>query len=134
MATVFREISIAADADEAWSAVQDVAAVHRRLAPGLVTNVRLDADVREVTFANGLVIQERIVSVDHALLRVAYTALNRAQHHQASMQIFPVGENRCRFVWITDVLPDEVAPRFAAVMDQALPLIAQTLSAVSTKV
>jgi len=71
--------------------------------------------------------------VDDKHRRVAYTALNRAKHHQASMQIFADGPGRCRFEWITDILPDEVSERFATVMDQAIPIIHRTLMAESTK-
>ena len=127
MATIVREIQIAASAESAWDAVREIGAVHRRLAPGLVVDVRLEPGLRHVTFANGLVLDEMIVSVDDTIRRVAYTAMNRAKHHQASMQVFPEGTNRCRFVWITDVLPDEIAERFAAVMDQAAPIIERTL-------
>ena len=35
----------------------------------------------------------------------------------------------CRFVWITDVLPDDIAGRFSTVMDQAIPIIVRTLEA-----
>ena len=133
MATLIREIPLTVSAESAWFAVQDVAAVHRRLAPGLVTDVKLENGVREVTFANGLVIQELIVSIDHPLRRLAYTALNRAKHHHATMQVFAENDGRCRFVWITDVFPDDVAGRFAAVMDQAMPIIAHTLQSGAAK-
>ncbi len=32
-----------------------------------------------------------------------------AEHHHASAQVLPAGEGRSRFVWITDVLPDDLA-------------------------
>lgn len=127
MATIVREIQIAASAESVWDAVRDVGAVHRRLAPGLVVDVILESGLRHVTFANGLVLDEMIVSVDESIRRVAYTALNRAKHHQASMQVFSKDKDCCRFVWITDVLPDEISERFAAVMDQAIPVIERTL-------
>jgi Polyketide cyclase / dehydrase and lipid transport len=127
MATIVREIQIAASAERVWDAVRDVGAVHRRLVPGLVVDVILEPALRHVTFANGLVLDEVIVSVDDSIRRVAYTALNRAKHHQASMQVFPEDKDRCRFVWITDVLPNEIAAKFAAVMDQAIPIIERTL-------
>jgi hypothetical protein len=37
------------------------------------------------------------------------------------------GEARRRFVWVADVLPDEVAPGIAAMMDQGLAVIERTL-------
>ncbi len=38
MASIRREISIAADPAEVWDAIRDVGAVHRRVAPGFVTD------------------------------------------------------------------------------------------------
>lgn len=127
MATIVREIPIAAGAGSVWDAVRDVGAVHQRLVPGLVVDVKLESGLRHVTFANGLVLDEMIISVDESIRRVAYTALNRAKHHQASMEVLPEDKDHCRLVWITDVLPDEVSERFAAVMDQAIPIIERTL-------
>jgi hypothetical protein len=34
----------------------------------------------------------------------------RISHHNASAEIIADGKDRCRFVWTTDVLPDELAP------------------------
>jgi hypothetical protein len=127
MATIVREAEIASGATKAWEAVRDIGEVHRRLVPGLVTAVVLDSGVRRVTFANGLQLEELIVGVDQALMRVAYTAVNRARHHQASMQVIAQDETHCRFLWITDVLPDDIAERFSTVMDQAMPIIVRTL-------
>src|SRR3954471_655273 len=104
MATITREIQIAASAESVWDAVRDVGAVHRRLVPGLVVDVKLDPGLRHVTFANGLALDELIVSVDESMRRIAYAALNRAKHHQASMQVFPEDKEHCRLEWITDVL------------------------------
>jgi hypothetical protein len=132
MATIIREIQVAAAAESAWDAVRDIGAVHRRLVPGLVVDVTLEPGMRHVTFANGLVLDELIVSVDQSIRRIAYAALKRAKHHQASMQIFPDGRDRCRLVWITDVLPDDISTRFATVMDEALPIMQRTLTAQST--
>lgn len=133
MATIVREVDISASAATVWDAVRDVGAVNRRLVPGLVIAVTFDSGVRRVTFANGLELEELIVGIDEALRRVAYTALNRAQHHHASMQVMAKDDTHCRFLWITDVLPDAVAERFSAVMDQAMPIIARTLEANAKK-
>jgi hypothetical protein len=134
MATIVREAGIAASAAKAWEAIRDVGAVHRRLVPGLVTAVTLNAGVRHVTFANGLQLEELIVGIDEALMRVAYAAVGRAKHHEASMQVIAEDDTHCRFVWITDVLPDDIAGRFSTVMDQAMPIIVRTLEAPAGKV
>jgi hypothetical protein len=110
-----------------WSALKDVGAVASKLAPGVVTESSFENGVRRVTFGNGLQIEELIVAVDDSVRRVVYSVQGRAKHHQASMQVFGEGAKQSHFVWITDVLPDDAAPRFANMMDQALPVIKRTL-------
>jgi hypothetical protein len=127
MASITREILVKVSSSTAWSAVKDVASVHQRLVPGLVTQVTFEAGLRHVVFANGLAIDELIVTIDDDSRRLVYAVQNRAKHHQASMQVVADGEQQCRFIWITDVLPDEVVSRFASMMDQALPIIQHTL-------
>jgi len=133
MASIIREITICLTAGEVWQAIRDVGAVHVRLAPGLVTQASLAGGVRHVVFANGLEIDELIVSIDDAARRLVYAVQNRAKHHQASMQAMADGADQCRFVWITDVLPDDAAGRFASMMDQALPIIKRTMESNATK-
>jgi hypothetical protein len=54
-------------------------------------------------------------------------------HNNASMQVFP-HENGSRFVWIHDVLPDELAETFGASMEHGLQVFEQTVeSAVAAK-
>ena len=73
-------------------------------------------EVRTVTFANGMGIDERILDVDDERRRVAYVALNGSgmEYHHASMQILDGGPGRCQFLWITDVHPTAVVANHAA--------------------
>jgi carbon monoxide dehydrogenase subunit G len=128
VASIHREIRIHTDPDTVWDALRDVGALHRRLAPGFVTDVRLEDGARVVTFGNGLVARELIVDVDDEARRLAWSVVGgRMTHHNASAQVFPDGESGSRFVWIADLLPHEVAPGVAAMMDQGLAVIKQTL-------
>ena len=98
-------------ASEVWDALADVGALHTRLAPGFVTDCRLEPGARVVTFANGLVARELIVDVDADRRRVAWSVVGgRLSHHNASAQVFDEGGGATRFVWIADFLPDEHAP------------------------
>ena len=128
MASIRKEVLIDAHPDEVWTAVRDVGAVHQRLAEGFVVDTRLDGDARVVTFANGVVVRELIVDVDDADRRVAYAAVGgRATHHNASMQVFADGRGGTRLVWITDVLPNEVAGPIGALVEQGARAMKQTL-------
>jgi carbon monoxide dehydrogenase subunit G len=128
MASIHREIQIDARPETAWAALRDVGALHTRLVPGFVTDTRLEDGARVVTFGNGLVARELIVDVDDAARRVAWSVVGgRMTHHNASAQVFPNGAQGCRFVWIADLLPNEVAPAIAAMIEQGLSVIKQTL-------
>jgi hypothetical protein len=63
MASIHREIRIAARPETAWDALRDVGALHHRLVPGFVTDTVIEEGARVVTFGNGMVARERIVDV-----------------------------------------------------------------------
>lgn len=132
MASVRREAVIDAPPEDVWAAVRDFGKVHERLAPGFVVAAELDGDSRVVTFSNGAVVLERLVGIDDDARRLAYTAVDafagRATHHSASAQVLATPGGGTRFVWITDVLPDELATRVAGMMDQGLAAIRDTLT------
>ena len=128
MASIHREVRIQVDPVSVWDALRDVGALHRRLAPGFVTDVRLEEGARMVTFGNGLVVRELIVDVNDETRRLAWSVVGGSMtHHNASAQVFPDGERGSRFVWIADLLPHEAAPGVAAMMEQGLAVIKQTL-------
>jgi carbon monoxide dehydrogenase subunit G len=128
MASILQEVLIDAPAEAVWDAIRDVGAVHRRLARGFVTDVRLQGGARLVTFANGVVVRESIISVDDAARRIAYSASGgRATHHNASMQVFDAGDGRTRLVWITDLLPDDAADAIRGMVERGSAAIRATL-------
>ncbi|HYN07375.1 MAG TPA: SRPBCC family protein [Vicinamibacterales bacterium] len=130
MASIHRQIEIDAAPETVWNALRDVGALHQRLAPGFVTDVRMEDNgrVRVVTFGNGLVARELIVDLDEQTRRLAWSVVGgKMTHHNASAQVFADAGGRSRFVWIADLLPDEVAPGVAAMMDEGLDVIKRTL-------
>jgi carbon monoxide dehydrogenase subunit G len=128
MASIRREVVIGAAPAQVWDALRDVGAVHERLAPGFVTDVRMEEGDRVVSFGSGLVVRERIVAVDEAERRVAWSATGgRLSHHNASAQVLDEADGRTRFVWIADLLPDEAAPAIAAMIEQGIATIRKTL-------
>jgi hypothetical protein len=134
MATVRIELGIAASAETVWAVLRDFADGPTRMAPGYVVASHLldgDSSIREVRFANGLVVRERLVAVDDDHRRLVYALIEgsvRPEHDNASMQVFAEGQVRCRFVWIHDVLPNELAAPILAAMEGAVPVIEQTLA------
>jgi carbon monoxide dehydrogenase subunit G len=129
MASIRREMSVDAPAARIWDAVRDIGAVHTRLAPGFVTDTRLEEEARIVTFGNGIVARELIVDLDEKARRLAWSVVGgRMTHHNASLQMFEAG-NGSRVVWIADLLPHEVAPAIAAMIDQGMATMKRTLEA-----
>jgi carbon monoxide dehydrogenase subunit G len=134
MASIHKEIAVAAPADHVWNAIRDLGAVHTRLAQDFVIETRLDGGSRLVTFANGAVVRERIVDVDDASRRLAYSVVEwRTTHHHASFQVFAEGEERTRIVWVADLLPDDLADIVDVMMEQGCAAIKQTLERTATR-
>ena len=128
MATVRKETEIARNQAFVWDAVRDVGAIHKRLVPGFVTDCKLEGDSRIVTFGNGMVVREIIVSVDDEICRHAWSARGQPfTHHNASLQVFPEGNEKCRVVWIADMMPNEIANTVGEMVAQALAVMKQTL-------
>jgi carbon monoxide dehydrogenase subunit G len=128
MASIRREIQVAATLDRVWDALRDVGRIHQRLVKGFVTDCRLDGDARIVTFANGMTLRERIVDVDDVQRRVAWSAVGEPfVHHNASVQAFAEGGDRTRLVWIADLLPNELQTSIAPLIDQGMAAMKQTL-------
>jgi carbon monoxide dehydrogenase subunit G len=130
MASIQREIEINAPAAKAWDALRDVGALHTRLAPGFVTDTRLEPGARVVTFGNGMVVRELIIDVSEERRRVAWsTQTAQLTHYSASAQVFEAGDGKTRFVWIADLLPHEAAPMVTGMIEQGLATIKRTLEA-----
>jgi carbon monoxide dehydrogenase subunit G len=128
MATLYKEILVNAPFAKVWDALRDFGAVHEKLAPGFVTQCRLEGDTRDLTFFNGNKARELLVGIDENAHRLAYTVVGgRATHHNASAQVIAADENRSRFVWITDVLPNEVAEYIDGMMEQGAAVMKTTL-------
>ena len=131
MASVRKDFVIAASVERVWAALADFGAVHTRLAPGFVTDCRLDeTGARIVTFGNGAVAREVMVDRDAASRRLVYAIVSdRLAQHSASAQVFPEADGTSRFVWIADFLPNEIAGYF----DQQMELGATVMKAALEK-
>ena len=128
MATIHKEIEIDRSKEFVWDAIRDVGAIHKRLVPGFVLDCKLEGDWRIVTFANGMVVRELIVSVDGETCRHSWSARGGPlTHHNASIQVFSEGDNKCRVIWIADLMPNEVAEAIGEMIGQALKTMKQTL-------
>ena len=127
MASIRKEMTLRADPAKVWDAVRDVGAIHTRLARGFVTDTRLEGDTRTVTFANGVVARERIIDIDDAKRRLAYSVVEgRPTHHHATFQVVPEGAGS-RVVWVADLLPEDLKAAVDGMMDHGMSAMKSTL-------
>jgi|SRR5215207_11257729 len=132
MATIRKDILLDARPDGVWDALRDFQAVHERLVPGFVIDSQPDGDnARIVTFFNGAVAREVLVGIEEGAHRLAYhipEGLSGCTHHNASAEVIADGQG-CRFVWVTDVLPDELAGVIEPMMERGAEVLKMTLDA-----
>jgi polyketide cyclase/dehydrase/lipid transport protein len=132
MASITREVTITAAPADVWDALRDFHAPHERLVKGFVVDSHPDGDrARIVTFANGVVAREILVTCDDEARRLVYSVVESPlgfSHYNAAAQVLPVADDGAtRFVWTIDLLPDEAAARVADLMDYGLQAIRATL-------
>jgi hypothetical protein len=121
---------LSATPDAVWDAVRDFGAPHTRLVRGFVTGVEMDGEDRIVTFANGAVQREPLVSVDEGERRLVYSAVDSplgATHYNAAVQVTSNGGGTTRLVWLVDFLPDAISPNLEAAMERGVQSIKATL-------
>ena len=130
MGSVVRQIVIDAPAEHVWAIVGDFADGPVRMTDGAIAGSRMvGPDVRELTFADGTVVQERLVARDEAARRVAYAWIgDQVAHDNTSMQVFAEDGDRSRLVWIHDTLPDELTGWLSVAMDRIAPALRRTLA------
>lgn len=128
MGTIYKEFAVNADAEFVWEALRDVGALHKRVARGFVADTALSGGVRTITFSNGYVAREQIVSIDNAHRRLVCSSIGgHASHHNSSFQVLDSFDGNARVLWITDVLPNDVLPVFEKMMEDGCAAMMQTL-------
>jgi carbon monoxide dehydrogenase subunit G len=133
MATLKREIPVASGTAPVWQRLRDFGQVHTKVAPGFLIDLKMDKGDRIVTFFNGMVARERLVTLDDENCRLVYSVVEgRASHYNAAVQVFPEGDGS-RVVWTIDLLPDELAPAIGGMMDQAADVMKKTFAAAANK-
>ena len=133
MASIRKTLLTQAPVSAVWDAVRDVGALHTRLVPGFVLDTVLEDGVRRVTFANGAVVREPIVTIDEPNRRLVWTAEGgRTTHYNAAVEVAHEGR-AARVIWTVDLLPDELAGAIdtamaagIAAMQAALDRLAQS--------
>ena len=128
MATIRKEVTLAASAETVWAAFRDYQNVHEKVARGFVIASKPEgAGARIVTFPNGVSVREDLVSCDDIRKRLAYTASGgQLQHHNGVFEVKSEGGGS-RVIWTLDVLPHEAEPVISGMMDLGCEAIRKTL-------
>jgi len=130
MASIRKEIRIDAPVDRVWAALRDVGALHTKLVPGFVVDTQMEGDTRVVTFGNGMVAREDIVSVDPAQHRVAWAVVGQQfRHYSGAAWVEADPKGGSRFVWTADLLPNELAGKVEEMMTAGIAVVKRTLEA-----
>jgi hypothetical protein len=127
MASICKQVTIDAPVDAVWAALRDYGALHE-MAVGFVTATEMDGEDRLVTFANGNVLRERLISIDDGARRLAWTIVDGPySHHNGVAQVASQDGGGTRFEWTADLLPDETAAPTAQAMEAGVQAIKRTL-------
>ena len=128
MASVTQEITTSARPERVWDAIRDIGALHTRLVVGFVVDTRLEPGARIVTFKNGMVVKEPIVTIDEQARRLVWSAeAPSLAHYNASVQVFDLEGQRSRVVWIADFLPDDAQTFVAGMIGEGMAAMKATL-------
>jgi uncharacterized protein YndB with AHSA1/START domain len=128
MASIRTETTIDASPDEVWDALRDWGALHTRLVPGFVTDVRLEGPDRIVTFFNGATVREVLVTLDDTARRLVWSIVDGPYtHHNGAAQVLLDADGSTRFVWTADLLPDATAERTKEMMERGTATVRRTL-------
>jgi len=126
MASIIKRLAVA-DADAAWALIGDFGGAERAF-PGLLTACALEGQTRTATFANGVVVQERLIAVDPAERRLTYHVVGgRFTHHNASWSVTRQPDGSGIATWISDILPDETAAVVEPLMEAGMAALNRVL-------
>lgn len=129
MGTIQKHLTTHADPNAVWDAIRDVGALHTRLVPGFVVDTQLIPGARVVTFQNGAVVTEPIVSVDEAQQRLVWTVRGGSlEHYNGAVQVLAEGRG-CRVVWTADFLPDAASAYLESMISAGMAAMQTALDA-----
>jgi Polyketide cyclase / dehydrase and lipid transport len=130
MATIRSELKTRASMSDVWSAVRDIGALHTRLVPGFVTDTKLEPCARIVTFVNGTVLREPIVTLDDESRRLVWTHKGgRARHYNGALQVSELADGLTSVVWTADFLPDDIGGYMSKAIEAGMAAMQRSLDA-----
>jgi hypothetical protein len=90
----------------------------------------MDKGDRVITFFNGMTARERLVTIDDQTMRLDNSVVEvKPTNYNGSVEIIADSASKCRLIWTIDLLPNELGPMVAGMMDHAAPFMKKTLEA-----
>jgi hypothetical protein len=130
VASIRKERTIEVSLEEAWAALGDWAAPHERLVPGFLVDTKIDGEDRIVTFFNGAEARERLIERSEEERRLVWSIVDGPYtHHNGAAQVIDNGDGTIQFVWIADLLPNEIAEMTGEMMERGVENVKQALEA-----
>jgi uncharacterized protein YndB with AHSA1/START domain len=130
MASIRKERTIEVSPEEAWAALGDWAAPHERLVPGFLVETEIDGGDRLVTFFNGAVARERLIERSEEERRLVWSIVDGPYaHHNGAAQVIANEDGTSQFVWVADLLPNEMAEMTGEMMERGVETVKQSLEA-----
>jgi hypothetical protein len=128
MATIYRSAALTVPGDVAWRFLDRYTRSEVHVFANCVSERQVD-DFRVVITSDGMELWEQNITVDGERRRAVYTVpgIPGVTHHQAEMRIDVDPDGAATLVWITDLLPHELADALGPVYDT---LFADLLAAV----
>ena len=115
-----------------WSAIRDIGALHTRLVPGFVTDTKLEPGARVVTFVNGMVLREPIVTLDDEARRLVWTHEGgRARHYNGALVVSELADGMTSVVWTADFLPDDISAYMSQAIEAGMAAMQRSLDALA---
>jgi hypothetical protein len=129
MGSVIGEMMVDASPEKVWQIVGNFAEGPRLTTPDMFVDCRLiEPDLRQMTFADGKIVRERLIARDEAARRIVWAWQGEeVKHDNTSMQVFAESDGRSRLLWIHDTSPDDLCDWLAVAMDQLAPEIRRSL-------
>ncbi|MFD2058842.1 SRPBCC family protein [Mesorhizobium calcicola] len=129
MGSVIREMIVDASPEKVWQTVGNFAEGPRLTTPDIFVDCLLiEPDLRQMTFADGKIVRERLIARDEPARRIVWAWQGEeVKHDNTSMQVFAECDGRSRLVWIHDTSPDDLCDWLAVAMDQLAPEIRRSL-------
>ena len=110
MAGLSYRAPLSVDAEVGWDFLDRYTRAEVHVFSSCISERRVD-DYRVVTITDGSEVWEQNVTVDPQRLRAVYRVpgLAGSEHHQAEMRIETDESGAAHLVWVTDILPHDIA-------------------------